>query len=454
MTRSIIGIIVWFSCGIYAYGQDTVAKSLTLEESVKTGVTNATTVLLNKNQVTLGAEQVMQSYAQFLPDLNAGASFGYTSGKSLLIQSAPVLVANKNYGLTYQIVSTLNLFNGLYDRSNMKGAMAGKKATEMSLEWAKHQVAFDVTQTYLQMVLDKQIMDFAKQNLDYSAEREKQLQELTRVGRKAMSDLFQQQAQTSQDRLYYYSAENRWRNDQVLLLRKIKLDVNANYTFVQPAIDSVPLGENYLNEQQMLKSALNQRPDLKSYGFNRTAADWYIKRAKSGYYPKLNMSYGLYGAPKHVNYLALNGTETPITNQPSFGSQFANGQGIFGLTLSWTIFDRFNTRYNVALARYNAESYRINEEDLTMQVSSDIKTAFNNYSTALQQMESARTGLFAATQSYETINGKYQAGAANFIEVVNAQAVLLQARQSKSQADINLMLQKRIIDYIIGNVNY
>jgi outer membrane protein TolC len=68
----------------------------------------------------------------------------------------------------------------------------------------------------------------------------------------------------------------------------------------------------------------------------------------------------------------------------------------------------------------------------------------------LQQLETTRAGLDAATLSYETQDGKYLAGAANFIDLVNAQNTLLLARQNRAQALINLSLQKKVIDLYLG----
>jgi uncharacterized coiled-coil protein SlyX len=41
-------------------------------------------------------------------------------------------------------------------------------------------------------------------------------------------------------------------------------------------------------------------------------------------------------------------------------------------------------------------------------------------------------------------------GAADFITEISAQVALLQASQNKIQAALNLMLQKRTIDYVTG----
>ncbi|MCW3128296.1 MAG: outer rane efflux protein, partial [Bacteroidetes bacterium] len=59
-------------------------------------------------------------------------------------------------------------------------------------------------------------------------------------------------------------------------------------------------------------------------------------------------------------------------------------------------------------------------------------------------------GLFGASQAYDAIKGRYDLGAANFVELSTAQAVLLQAKVNRTQAIIKLSLQKNVIDYYLG----
>jgi outer membrane protein len=67
-----------------------------------------------------------------------------------------------------------------------------------------------------------------------------------------------------------------------------------------------------------------------------------------------------------------------------------------------------------------------------------------------RRSSTATQGIFAASQAYDAVKGRYDIGAANFVELSNAQAVLLQAKVNKAQADIKLSLQKNVIDYYLG----
>jgi outer membrane protein len=206
--------------------------------------------------------------------------------------------------MTYQVVTNLNLFNGFYDQSSLKASLLNKEAAQLSLQRAKQQVTLDVTQTFFQIVLDQQIVTFAQQNFQTSNQREQQLKALIDTGRKAASDLYQQQSQTSMDKQFLTAAENKLRNDKILLLQKLRInDDEAAYRFE----DAVPNGiTTQDNEQALIQQALEQRYDLKSSKLNQEAVALGERKFRSGYLPKVYLSAGAYVTAAHYNKLKIN----------------------------------------------------------------------------------------------------------------------------------------------------
>ena len=125
--------------------------------------------------------------------------------------------------------------------------------------------------------------------------------------------------------------------------------------------------------------------------------------------------------------------------------------GTVGLGLTWKLFDKFVTKTNVDAYKIYRSNAEIDRDDLAVQISADIRLAFNDYVAALQQIETSERGIVAAQQSFEVIQGRYNVGSSNFIDLSNAQAVLLQAEVSRIQALVKLSLQKKVLDYFIGN---
>ncbi len=450
LVKRMIFILLIFSA-MNLGAQDSL-KTLTLEESIQTALTNSTTIIKGQNALDISGAQILGAYGQFLPDVIFNGGYSYTGGDNLLTVTAPTFVSSQRTNITYQLVSSINIYNGFANKASLKAALLNKEMQGFSLERAKQQITLDVTQTYLQVVLDKQIVAFANQNLQTSLKREEQLTELVKVGRRAQSDLYQQQSQTSLDQQFLINAENKLLNDKLVLLQKLRLSASERYEIDSAATDETLLAPEYNNDQALIDRALSQRYDLKAAQRNQDAALLYVQRYKSGYLPKVSLAAGAYGIGAHFNKLYINGVNSLPSEQRSYGTQLGDQiYGIVALNLGWALFDKNVTRTNVAIARINASNAKVDYENVNLQIISEIKQALGNYKTAYQQTLTSEKGLIAAQQAFETLNGRYSVGSANFIELSNAQNNLLLAKQNRAQASINFFLQKKAIDYYLGN---
>jgi outer membrane protein len=443
-------IFLLFVAGNTLRAQDSV-KVLSLDDCIKIGLDQSAQILRSEDSVKITGAALLASYGRYLPDLNLGSSYGYISGSNLLTTfTPPTLVNDRVSQMNYELTSTVNIFNGFSNYSALKSATLSKSASQYNLRRAQQQIAFDVTQSFLQVILDRRIITYANTNLDASTKREAQLKELTAVGRNAISDLYQQEAETSSDSLFLIQSDDKLKNDIILLLRKIKISETDKYKIGDMIVDTLPFGPDYQNVQDLVNKAMQQRPDVQSSALNVKIGGWNVGTFKGAYYPTLSLEGGLFSNGGYAYHVDVNGVNE-LGPQESYGSAlFGQIYGGIALNLSWHIFDRFYNKSNVQLAEIYEDNAQIQYDDLMVQVSSDIKQAYNDYLAALQQIQTANRGLFAATQAFDVVQGKYNVGAATFVEVSNAQVVLLQAQVSLAEADVDLALQKKIIDYYIG----
>jgi outer membrane protein len=425
---------------------------LNLQDCVSMALSKSTAVLKGNNNVAYAGTQVLAAYGQYLPNLAAGAGYNYDRGNNFYASDGPLLVNENRSQFNYQLTSSINIFTGYYNYSNWKAAKLSQQVAGLSLERAKEQIELDVTQSYLQVVLDRRILSLDSNNLSTSLKREDQLTMLTQVGRKAMTDLYQQQAQTSSDKLLLINAQSKLRNDKVLLFQKLRIDSTDNYDIADIPIEDNADAAHYGNQEVLQQQAVQQRVDLTSAKLNTEYTDWNIRKYRSGYLPQVSLAAGIYNNGAYFNSLSVNG-ENPgtLNTQQNIPTQlYKYTYGTVGINAVWNIFDRFYTKSNIAGAKIAAQNAQIDLRDTQISVQADVKQAYNDYVNAVQQMETVGTGLTAAQKAFDAVNGKYKEGATDFITEANAQLVLLQAAQNKIQASVNMMLQKKIIDYYVG----
>jgi outer membrane protein len=426
--------------------------SLTLEDSIQTAIQQSTLTLKSGNDVKFSGEQLLQGYTQFLPNLVLGGSYTYENGRAYLTQATPVTVQTRNYGPTYTVSTTLNLFNGLADINAYQSALNKKHAADFSLDRAKQVIALDIAQTYLQVVLDQDITEIARKNLASSQARERLLQAQTSVGARNLSDYFRQVAQTASDHLYLINSENKLHTDRLVLIQKLRLEETKNYVLAVPKLRTPQTaGAINLEEKSMIETALEHREDLKSSQSTVTASYHDVNVAAAPYFPRLDFEFSLTDGARHYDQLIVNGQNSLPASQPSISNQLGNQiYGVLALNLTWEIFSRGVTRESVALARKNADNFEIDAVDRQKQVVAEVRQALGDYRTALQQLDSTQTGLVAAQKAFEVVQGRYEVGASSFIDLITAQATLVQAESARAQASIGYELQIRSMETALG----
>jgi len=438
------------------------SDTLTLERCIQLAIENSFAVLRAQNTLDLTGASLIQAYGQFLPDLRVSAGFTpITVNNSLQGQLNPFdstlffnLRGSEGKSANYNISSSLNLFNGFSDIASLRRAMKQKDADTYSLTRAKQDIAFNVAQSYLQVLLNEELLRIAKENLKSSQERLRQFQEQTRVGSRAIADLYQQEAQAANDELTVIQRENTLRNSKILLLRQIRADLEKEYAFAVPPSDTILLNLDVKNSAMMIQSALATRADLKAREKSIEAALWSVRAAEGNYLPSLNLSFS-YGANAFTqDRLTIDGQVRPPAVLPNFSRQLREQTSYnLSLVLSWNIFDRFTRELQLQQAKINEKNSKLAFEELKLQIIGEVKQAMGDYNAAVLQLASSEKGLISAKQAYETVAKRYEVGSANFVELITQQAALVQAQSNRAQALFNFTFQKKILEYFLGTID-
>jgi outer membrane protein len=429
-------------------GQDD-STVLTLRESIAIALRNATLVLAAGDTLRATGTQLLQAHAQFLPSLTLGATTIRQQGTSYLSGTALTPASARFRTLGYQASTSLNLFNGFRDQAGVAAALKARGAAESTLEWAKQQVAFDVTQAYFQVVLDRHLVEIAKNNLELSRTRETQFAEGVRVGRRAPPDLYRQQAQTSADEAALLDAQARERNDVMQLLRRLRVDLMKSYKVAEAEIDTTRLDPASLNIDAAVDAALQSRPDLQAVRLQYDQARERRRQAAAGRLPQVNLGFDIVSLGRVFDYQDVNGESQITTGQRGlFPQMTGQGYGVVTLGLSWNLFDRRRTQYDIELADLAISKQRLAAEDLRLRVISDVRQALGDYTTAQQRLTATAAGVEAAQKAYEAMEGRFSVGLASFVDLIGAQVALAQAKALRAEALIRFSLQKRALLYL------
>ena len=429
--------------------------TLSLSDSVARALDAATPVLKARIGDRLAAEQLLQGYAQFLPDLDLFGTYSKARGTSYLTSGTPTTVTSRNRGYSYEVSSVLNVFSGFSDYGSFKGALGRRKAASLTLERARQEIVFDVAQAYLQVQLDDRVTAIADENAKASRERQDLLDQQAQLGARSRADLFRQQAQTSSDEALLISARNKRRDDLILLLRRLRLDLGREYVLPEVALDSAAAGGPYEDEEALVADALGQRPDLRAAWQQAEAARAAVTAARAGFFPRLDLGWSMLSTSRLLDTDVVNGTDVLATlpAQRPIDSQLGNQiDYVVGVTATWGIFDRLVTRAAAKQAEAAAADAQIDYEDVRLQAEGDVKQAFGDFHAAAQTLTAAREGLKAARESFDAVTERYAVSASSLLDLLTAQTALLQAESALAQAEVGYYLQGRQMEFALGRM--
>jgi outer membrane protein len=124
-----------------------------------------------------------------------------------------------------------------------------------------------------------------------------------------------------------------------------------------------------------------------------------------------------------------------------------------GLGLSLPILDRAGTAIATQRARIAADNARIAVEDRRQEVALQVRRAQLDFQSAQEQLRAAEAQQRAAELALQTVQERYQVGAATLVELTQARAIGVQAASAIVSARYNLLFQRTLMDYYIGVLN-
>jgi len=423
---------------------------LTLKECVREAIATASEGKKAENALQLQGTDVLRRYGRFLPGVTASATYSpYSLSKSYLDADAPDgYKTTSTESATATLTATLNLFNGFSDYSALQAALKTQRALGYSLTRAYETIAYDVTQTYYQALLDRELQAIAEEDLLASEDLLKLTENQFRVGLKSMTERYQQEAEVASRRLASIQAEARAQRSLLELLRRINRNPAVPVTLAGAPEGTGTLQPSLPALDSLMTTAFKKRQDLIGSELEARAARWQVREARGQRLPSLDATWTL--SSGGTRYLSGSTITYPT---PTLDDQLERsiGQSV-SIGLSWTIFDGWQTGYLVQSAKIGWINKSLDYNDLRRDIAIDLGQAYNDFRSARMQTETARISLKAAQSAYLAVRKKYELGAAGFVDLSTARAALFSARSSLTQARYNLELQKNVIAYATGTL--
>jgi len=376
-----------------------------------------------------------QNRSDFLPSLSASAGLDY--GRNT--RTTP---SDKTYdSLSASVSSRLNLFKGFEDQASLKKSEYALLSDRDTWSRTRQTVIYNTLAAYLQTLTAKDRIRVAEQNLADNLKQLEQINAFCKAGRRPLTDLYQQQAQTASAQLDLLTAQQDYQVNTMKLKEIIGISV-LNPLNVTDSLDDLVGKDITADQVTLIREALDRRPDLYAMQNKMWATDMGVKEASSGYYPTVDLVADL-------------GSSSSSLDDASLSDQWTNDNmdARVGLTVSIPLFDRYMTRNQVSQAKISSQSVRYEYEKLQRKIEVEIGQAYSEYQAAVSKVEVTNLQLTYAAKALESTRQRYESGAATLTELSTAQASYVGAQYNQVEAGLNRVIQAMSLSFYRGDMD-
>jgi outer membrane protein len=408
----------------------------TLQQCVDTALANNRNIKqkeLNRQTSQIAYEQARNN---LLPNLNASASHNFQWGRALgddnTYTNSTSLTQSTNFGLS----SSLTLFDGLKMKYNIDARLADLKTAEANKQLIERDIIMSVSTAFLQVLLNKELLQVAENQLSLTNSKIDQQKKMIESGKLAEGELLELQAQAAKEELSRIQTDNNLKLAlldiaQIMELKNFEgLDVEVPANLINAELQ-------LLNADEVYKSALNGRPEIKAAEYALQSSETNVRISKSGLYPSLSMDASL-GSGYYKNQ---------IIPSDGFGKQLSDkiGAGI-GFSLRIPIFNKFETKNQIRSSELEVEKSKLQLDNTKIELQKNIQQAYYNAIGARAKWESALKSQQANTEAYRFANQKYEGGRSTVYELYQAKNNLAQAQSEVIQAKYEYVFRLKILE--------
>lgn len=425
--------LVTIPSGIYA-------KQWTLKECINYALEN--NISLQKTQIKKASanEDYLQSKAALLPSLSASSNqnVSYTpwvtsgiSGEGFTKSSVDKVYYNGSYSVTGNYV----IWNGNKNRNQVKLNKLTYEAAALDSATQAQNLQEQIATLYIQICYSTEAIKVNQESYKSSLENENRGKEFVKIGKMSQADLAQLTAQRAQDEYNIVAAESNVKNYKRQLKELLQITNDEAFDIVIPsttdsqALASIPA----LNS--VYASALDNRPEIKSYQNMIDQSNLNIDIAKAGKMPTISANAGV-------------STSSTSMNKTGWGTQIKQNFNLGGgVSISIPIYDNRATKTAINKANLQKQSSMLDLKNEQTKLYSTIENYWLQANTNQSQFKAAKVSTASAKTSFELLNEQFKLGLKNIVELRTGKDNLLKAQQNELQAKYLTILNLGMLNF-------
>jgi len=307
----------------------------------------------------------------------------------------------------------------------------------------RNDVVFRVKQQYFQCVKARRLADVARDSEKLARDEETRSEALFQVGSVARGDVLKARARRATTQLTRIQADNQVNIQRQILKQIIGVELATSLdvdTSMDEGTVAVP------DSAAVLSQALRSRPTLASAQASERAARAGLFGARTARVPKVTGS---------VDVERSRITEDQdYAGYGSLSDEHYSTQWSGAVRLSIPFFDGLATEGNLRSAKGSLVESEAARRQLELDVSVEAQQSWLLLKEAVERIAVAREGVASAEEDHKFSKGRYELGAGTYLDLLNAEVSLEQARQQLVEALADARVAEAALERAIGERRY
>ncbi len=450
-------------------------KQWSLEECISYAHENNLTIQQTALDIESTELQKDAAVANLLPNLNLNGGYYWNFGFSINPITNTRQPGNRQTS-SFTLSSTWVVFDGMQNLKQISKSRLDHMAALYNLEAIKNDISINIASGYLQVLLNKQIVQVAENQFEISNKQLDRNKILFEAGSIPKGDYLQVQAQVASDEQSVIAAKNNLSISLLQLSQLLQLEDFTAFDILTPELQNPDNELLKYSPNEIYKTAETNQPMIKNAELRVESAEKQVGISRGQYSPTLaiqgqinsNASQSLLRTTETVTEYGAVGTVTqggtdyvwtlePVTfitgqeTYPFFDQFEDNVNQYIGINLQVPIFNRMQTKNAVGNSQIRLEQERLSLETQKNNLRQTIQRAYADAYASLKSFKAAEKSLEANEENWEYAQKRYEQGAMNQFDYENTRNSYLNAVSQQLQSKYDYIFKVKVLEFYLTN---
>lgn len=413
---------------------------ISLKEAIYRAISNNIQIKQAEHSLNTAQLNYKQSKLNQFPSLNSSIShrvgFGLTQN-----QVTFQLLNTQNNNTSVGITTNLNLYSGGTILQQIRQNKLLLNAENISIAKIKNDITLQVISSYLEVLIDKELLKAADKQREFSKKNLTQITEFYQAGIKTDLDVANAIAELHNYEANYINYDGEYKKAKLILGQLMELNNDSNFDVQEIVLDNPYTIQNKYSLNEIINVVKMRYPEIALTKIQTEIAKKGVLIAKGGFYPKISLNAGLNNFTTFISGFTSSSVIRQLKN--NFGQYI-------GISITAPIFNSTQTKINTQKAQINLLDKKLNETLANNLLHKILQQALLDLNIAIGKYDASKEVLKAQEESLRVSLEKYKIGAINYLELVTIENNRNKAENENIQAKYNLIFRNEIIDYYLG----